>query len=100
IRCLITPPPRTASNWPFSARSIASDNRSSPIFSFRANRSNHLVLKIFGLPRWRCTRFHSIVPSPIFQASEQRILPPVGNSHTGDHLQTQGLLEFCIAEAA
>src|SRR5579859_7801849 len=45
-RCLIRPPPRSASITPRSARSIASIRLTSAIRSRRANRATHLVLKI------------------------------------------------------
>src|SRR5579884_99784 len=44
----MTPPPSSASIWPLSARAIAWTRTASLIFSFRANRRNHLVLKILG----------------------------------------------------
>src|SRR5713101_843719 len=45
-RCLITPPPRSASISPCPARATASLRLLSVIRSPRANRVNHLVLKI------------------------------------------------------
>ena len=42
IRCLMTPPPRSASICPLSARSVASKTTVSEILSFRAYRWNHL----------------------------------------------------------
>jgi FCD domain len=47
IRCLITPPPKSASIWPFSARNTAPNSAAADIFSFRANLPNHAFLKTF-----------------------------------------------------
>ena len=49
-RCLISPPPRSASIRPLSARSMASRKLLSAIPSRRTNRANHFVLKSALLP--------------------------------------------------
>jgi hypothetical protein len=45
IRCLITPPPRSASIKPFSALATAAHKSASSSPCRRAKRANHLVLK-------------------------------------------------------
>src|SRR5712691_3051050 len=47
MRCLISPPPRSASMSPRTARLTASHSRASVILSRRAKRMNSFVLKTF-----------------------------------------------------